>query len=541
MTIFIGGAWPYANGSLHLGHLVSLLPGDVLARYYRLKGEEVLYVSGSDCHGTPISVRAGQQGTDPHEIAAHYHNEFEKCFQKLDFSYDNYSLTTKEYHHEFVKEFFLKLLEKGYLYKKTISQCYCESCAQFLPDRYVEGVCPHCGKIARGDQCDSCSALLDPLLLKNKSCKLCGSEPIEKGTEHFYFALSRLQKQLENYVERSSGWRENAINLSERYLKEGLEDRAATRDLNWGIDIPLQGWEGKKIYVWIEAVLGYLSASKEWAEKNACSWEKFWGENVTSYFVHGKDNIPFHTLILPALLIAYEDLHLPDRILSNEYLTLEGRKISTSNNWAVWVPYILEKYNSDSIRYFCVINAPEKRDADFSWREFIHRHNSELLGDFGNFVNRTLAFIQKSFDGRLNKSLLPEALSEKIKYAYQEIGALIESGEIKRALESAFALVKYSNKYFDEKKPWKLATEDRIQCEAVLYDCVQIIANLSVLLAPFLPKATARIQEFLGLSPQGWCFVETPVTICSLSILFERIDKAIIDEETKQLYENCGK
>ncbi|MCX7950032.1 MAG: methionine--tRNA ligase, partial [Treponemataceae bacterium] len=359
MTIFIGGAWPYANGSLHLGHIASLLPGDILARYFRLLGEEVLFVSGSDCHGTPISIRASQENVAPESITNRYHEEFSRDFERLGFSYDLYSRTDQPYHKKVVQEAFLKLLDKGYIYKKTIEQTFCEKCNQFLPDRFVEGICPHCGKIARGDQCDHCSNLLDPADLKEKKCKICGSSPITKPTEHFYFALSKLQKELEDYLGKAEGWRENAVGLTKRYLDEQLQDRAATRDLPWGIDVPLDGCEEKKIYVWIEAVLGYFSASKQWAEEKGGDWRKFWGDGVTAYYTHGKDNIPFHTLILPALLLALGDLNLPDRIISSEYLTIEGKKLSTSSNWAVWVPYILEHYNPDSVRYFMVANGPE--------------------------------------------------------------------------------------------------------------------------------------------------------------------------------------
>jgi methionyl-tRNA synthetase len=537
MNIFIGGAWPYANDSLHLGRVTALLQGDILARYFRQKGDRVLYVSGSDCHGTPISIRAVKEGVAPGQIADRYHREFEECFQKLGFSYDLYTRTDQPHHHKVVQELFLKLLENRYIYKKRAEQTYCESCSQFLPDRYVEGVCPHCGSIARGDQCDACSALLDPVDLKDKKCKICGSAPVQKDTEHFYLALSGFQKVLEEYLENAEGWRENAIHLTRRYLNEGLQDRAATRDLPWGIDIPLEGYEGKKIYVWIEAVCGYLSASRLWAERTGEAWEPFWNEEAVAYYVHGKDNIPFHTLILPALLLGAGNLHLPDRIISCEYLTLEGKKFSTSRNWAVWVPYILEHYNPDSVRYFLAINGPEKRDTDFSWREFILSHNGELLGAFGNFVNRTLVFVQKSFEGKVPKGVCEPRVQKQIEEVYRIAGDQIEAGEFRSALENIFVLVRAANKYFDERQPWIKVRENADECAEILHTCIQIIANLSNLLSPFVPFSCDKIRDYLGISGAGWRYLEVAShsPIKPSAVLFKRIDKVKIEEESARL------
>lgn len=537
MSIFIGGAWPYANGSLHLGHIASLLPGDILARYFRLIGEDVLYVSGSDCHGTPISVRASQENVSPEHITNRYHEEFSECFNKLGFSYDLYSRTDQPFHKRVVQEFFLDLLKNGWIYKKSVEQTYCEKCNQFLPDRFIEGICPNCGKPARGDQCDSCASLLDPLDLKDKKCRICGSSPTTRDTEHLFIALSKFQHELEAYVGNSTGWRENAINLTKRYLNEQLQDRAVTRDLPWGIDVPLEGYEGKKIYVWVEAVLGYFSASKQWAEENNGSWEKFWGSDVIAYYVHGKDNIPFHSLILPALLLGAGGLHLPDRIISSEYLTIEGRKLSTSNNWAVWVPYLVENYNPDSIRYFLTINAPEKRDTDFSWREFINRHNSDLLGNFGNLVNRVLVFIRKSFDAVVPNAAIPDDIRLQILDLYNDVGSKIAAGEFKNALEQVFGLVRNTNKYFDEQQPWKQINENREACAQTLYTCVQVIANLSNLLSPFLPLTCERIREFVGIDKAEWQYIEVrPMqSVKKVEVLFDKIDKSRIEEETKKL------
>jgi methionyl-tRNA synthetase len=543
MSIFIGGAWPYANGSLHLGRVASVLPGDILARYFRLKGEDVLYVSGSDCHGTPISIQANQEGVTPKAIADRYHEDFVDCFRQLGFSYDLYTRTDDSFHHETVQKLFLQLLEQGRMYKKSVEQTYCTVCEQFLPDRYVEGLCPHCGRHARGDQCDGCSALLDPQDLLDKKCKLCKNSPSLRHTDHYFLALSRFQQELEHYVEQASGWRDNAVQLSRRYLKEHLHDRAATRDLPWGIDVPVEGFAGKKIYVWIDAVSGYLSASMKWAAEHQTDWRRYWSEHTTAYYVHGKDNIPFHTLIWPAILLGAGRYHLPDRIISSEYLTLEGKKFSTSRNWAVWVPYMLERYHPDSLRYFLTANGPETRDTDFSWREFIYSHNSELLGAFGNFVNRNLVFAAKAYGGSVPEvpgALIQEEFKEKITGLYRTAGMLIEAGQFKAALETIFAFIRSANKFFDERKPWLELKSNPPGCAETITACIQIIANLSNLLSPFLPFSCAKIRLLLNIpdAAASWQYVAVPAghRLQQPELLFERIDAGRIAEETGRLH-----
>lgn len=545
-NIFIGGAWPYANGSLHLGRLASILPGDILARYHRAAGDEVLYVSGSDCHGTPVAVQAALEGVSPGEFAGRYHDEFVECFSRLGFTYDLYTRTDQPGHHRVVQELFLRLLDQGYLYTRSTLQCYCEQDQRFLPDRYVEGICPHCGQPARGDQCDYCSALLDPADLLERVCKICGTSPVLRPTEHYYLALSKLQDELAAYADAGIGWRENAVRLTKRYLQEGLQDRAATRDLDWGVDVPVGSFSGKKIYVWIEAVSGYLSASRQWARQTGGSWEDFWlessgdstsGRDIRAYYVHGKDNVPFHSLIWPAILMGSGGLHLPDRLFACEYMTLEGQKFSTSRNWAVWVPDILSRYQPDSLRYFLIANGPEKRDTDFSWREFIHSHNSELLGAFGNFVNRTLAFINKAFDGRVPQGEADPLWSDTINESYLKAGTLIEAGRFKDALEGIFATVRQANKTFDEQKPWATLRENPAACSHTLYNSVQIIANLANLLNPFIPFSCDRIRSFLSLEQPCWHSISVPSgqNIQGLTLLYERIDLQQIEEETERL------
>ncbi|XXM74469.1 methionine--tRNA ligase [Lysinibacillus sphaericus] len=541
MTIFIGGAWPYANGSLHLGHIAALLPGDILARYYRQKGERVLYVSGSDCNGTPISIRANQEHKTTEEIANRYHQEFEECFTKLGFTYDLYTRTDAYHHHKSVQKIFLKLLENGYLYKKTIEQAYCETDQQFLPDRFVEGICPNCGAKARGDQCDHCSAILDPLELIDKRCKICGNEPAIKETEHYYFSFSKFQERLQGFLESAqmeSRWRENAISLTSRYLKEGVPDRAVTRDLPNGVEVPVPGFENKKIYVWIEAVSGYLTAGMEWAKHANEKIEDWLNEDTISYYIHGKDNIPFHTVIWPSILMGLNNPALPTHIISNEYLTLEKRKLSTSQNWAVWIPDILKRHDPDSIRYFLTINAPENRDTDFSWREFIYSHNSELLGAYGNFINRTVKFIQKSYDGIVPEGQIDKEIKVKIRQLYKKIGAFIEDAQLKRSLEILFEFVRFANKYFDQQKPWIQIHEDKLSCDETMANCMYIISNLAQLLQPFLPFSSGKVKEMLGLGEFKWEEVEAGViTLKDIEPLFKRIELGEIEQELSRLNE----
>ncbi|NRD78924.1 methionine--tRNA ligase [Bacillus sp. BRMEA1] len=540
MSIFIGGAWPYANGSLHLGHISSLLPGDILAKYYRLQGEDVLYVSGSDCNGTPIAIRAKQEGISPKEVTDRYHKEFQDCFVKLGFTYDCYTRTDDEHHHKIVQDIFWDLLKKGLIYTKSVEQTYCGTCEQFLPDRYVEGICPHCGEPARGDQCDYCSAILDPVDLLNKTCKLCGTSPSIRNTEHFYFSLSSFQSELEQYCMKANSqktWRDNAIQLTKRYLDEGLQDRAVSRDLPIGVSVPVKGYEEKKIYVWIEAVSGYYSASKQWANETGLDDSSFWSEQTKTYYVHGKDNIPFHTIIWPAILMGLGSNALPQYIVSNEYVTVEKKKLSTSRNWAVWMPDILEKYHPDSIRYFLTINAPENRDADFSWREFIYRHNSELLGAYGNFVHRTLKFIEKCCDGIIPDGELDPIMWEQLLQIYNVVGKQIEAGHFKAALAEVFNIIRAANKFFDDEQPWKQFHENKSSCKNTLFTCAVIIANLAQLLSPFLPFSSGEVQEILRLTNLSWkpIQIDGGLQIKEVSPLFERIDVKRIDEELEQL------
>ena len=538
--ILIGGAWPYANGSLHIGHVAGLLPGDLLARYHRALGDEVYFVSGSDCHGTPVAIRAKQEGKTPREVSDHYHEEFTECFQKLGFSYDCYTKTSSQEHKDFIQRFHKKLYESPYVYEKEAPQAFCEHCNTFLADRFVTGLCPKCGAPARGDQCDACGTVLEPENLKEPICAVCG-KPIQfRNSKHLYIAISKLEKELKALVDGHPEWRKNAIAFTNKYIEEGLRDRALTRDLEWGIPVPKDGYENKTIYIWAENVLGYLSASGVAAKKAGLNYAALWdakSSDCIHYYVHGKDNIPFHTIILPALLIANGDgWRLPDRIISSEYCTLEGRKISTSRNYAIWIQELLERFDADSVRYYFLANGPEKRDTDFSWNDYVNTHNSELLGAYGNFVNRSLAFIAKYYDGLVPSGTLEPSIQSKLDGIYDSVGAQIEAGNFRDAIREIFDLVHFANKYFDSEQPWITRNSEPARCENTLFNCVQIIANLAALLAPVLPFSSEKVANWLGIDltwqPKS---IAAGYKLPETEVLFQRIDKKVISEETEKL------
>ncbi|MBM3256149.1 MAG: methionine--tRNA ligase, partial [Candidatus Moranbacteria bacterium] len=467
--IFIGVAWPYANGSLHLGHVASFMPADFLARYYRLNGHKVLMVSGSDCHGTPIEVKAEQGKTTPQKIVERYDREFNRTLLKgLDFSYDLFTKTANPFHYKQVQELFLDLLKKGYIYKKTQSLPYCDKCQRFLPDRYIEGKCPQCDfPEARGDQCDNCGSILDAKELISPRCKICGRKPIWKDSVHFFLKLSAFEKKLLDWANKSRGWRPNARNFTLKFLESGLSDRAITRDSDWGIPVPVKGYEGKTIYVWFEAVSGYLTASQEYSKKTGEPdyWKDFWqNKKAVHYYVHGKDNIPFHTIIWPAILLGLGNLNLPNLIVSSEYLTFSGKQFSKSRNWGVWLPEFLEKWDPETLRYYLGINGPENSDADFSWKEYQTKINTELIGKFGNFINRVLFFTKNNFKGTIPKLKNPDKSDKKnlenCEKLFGEVGKLIEAAKFQAALKKIVKFSEDCNRYIDAKEPWKTLKTD---------------------------------------------------------------------------------
>ena len=526
MKILIAGAWPYANGSLHIGRLAALLPGDVLARYHRLKGDEVVYVSGSDCYGTPVAFRAQQEGVAPGEISGRYHQAFAECFEKLGFSYDRYGRTDEDCHRTFVEEFHRQLYQSPYVLEKEEQEAWCPTCGRFLPDRFVRGLCPDCGAEARGDQCDACGRVLDAQSLVEPVCSLCGGAAEFRGTKHLFIDLPALRQPLEDFLAAHPGWRRNAQAFTRRYLDEGLRERALTRDLDWGVPVPKEGYEDKRIYIWAENVLGYLSQSAQVCRETGLDFQELWGPEAKHYYIHGKDNIPFHTIILPALLIAHGGgWHLPDEIVSCEYLTLEGRKFSTSRGWAIWVDDLTSRYHPDSIRYALLSGGPERRDADFSWEGFVHSHNADLVGVWGNFVNRNLQFVEKYLGGCVPEGTPDAEVAKAIDNTYRQAGELIEKTRLREALTCILDLARFGNRYFDAQKPWITRTADPTACGNTLHNCVQLIVNLAVLLQPFLPFSSEAVLNRFGLTAGAWqpITVSTGAAIAAAGVLFDRL------------------
>ena len=525
-NVLIGGAWPYANSSLHLGHLAALISGDFLKRYHEIIGDNVVFVSGSDCHGTPITERAKNEGVTPSQIAERYHTEFKNIFEKMEFSYDLYTKTETDYHKEHVKEIFKKIYQNGYIYKKETEQPYCEHCKKFEADRELQLVCPSCGKITKGDQCD-CGYVPTEEDLKNSECRECGNKTIQKINTHLYLALSKLQSQIEKYaLENEKNWRLSSKNETQKYIKMGLKDRAVTRDLAWGVEIPIEGFEDKRMYVWIEAVLGYLTATQKYCEDNGWNWEDFWknDRNIKMYMCHGKDNITFHTIILPALLLALNDnYHLPDTMVATQYLNINSEKISKSKGNAITVEQIIKDYDVESLRYYMLAYGPENKDVDFSMDNYIVAHNTDIVNKFGNFVNRTLKFKGLT---ELPTGIIDEEIKRKINETYTEVSKLIEALEFRKACGKIIELIEVGNKYYDEKKPWIQKKEDIEGFNNTIYTCANIIANLSNLLEPIMPKTCNKLRAYLGITEVSWkpITIKSGISLENVQPLFEKID-----------------
>jgi methionyl-tRNA synthetase len=499
-------AWPYASGDRHMGHVAgAYLPPDIFARYHRLRGNEVLMVSGSDSHGTPITVRAEQEGVSPQEIFLRYHRRFLQGFMELGLSFDLFTHTDTRNHHHVSQDMFRKLLEKGFIRRDVMRQLYCEMEGRFLPDRYVEGTCPICGfDNARGDQCDNCGHPLDATELIEPRCKLDGSTPVVRETEHFFLDLPAFSDRLLEWLQDKDYWRPNVLHFTKNMLKEGLRPRPITRDMEWGIEVPVPGYEDKRIYVWFEAVIGYLSASIEWAGNvgQAERWREWWQEPAKGFYFIGKDNIPFHAIIWPAMLMGYGNLNLPYDVPANEYLNLEGRKLSTSRNWAVWLPDYLGRYDPDPLRYYLTVNAPENRDTDFSWYDFWRRNNEELLATWGNLAHRILTFAYRNFDQRVPQprelSADDEAMLGKVEGAFEPVGDLLEKTHFKAALAEVMAVAHEANRYLDEKEPWKVMKQDSQAAATTVHVMLRVIDSLKILFCPFLPFSSQKLHEYLG-------------------------------------------
>jgi methionyl-tRNA synthetase len=506
--IIVGVAWPYANSPLHLGQLAgAYLPPDIFARYERLRGNDVLMVSGSDTHGTPITITAEQEGVEPGEVIERYHRSFIESFQGLGITFDLFTHTDTENHWDITKTMFLRLLERGYIYKESMRALYCAHCERFLADRYVEGECPFCHYgDARGDQCDLCGKPLDALELITPRCKFCGHTPGVRETEHFFLDLAQFNEPLRRWISDKSHWRPNVLNFTLNLLGEGLRGRAITRDINWGIPVPVEGFEDKRIYVWFDAVIGYLSASVEWAKNRGTpeAWREWWdeGQPCRSYNFIAKDNIFFHTLIWPAMLMGFGGLQLPYDVPSNEFLTLENRKFSSSRKWAVWAPDYLSRHDPDPLRYYLTVHAPETSDSDFSWQEFVDRNNNELVGTWGNLAHRMLTFAHKNFDGRVptpgTLELADEAMLAQVAAAFAPIGADIDACRLRLALSNTMSLAREANRYLDAAAPWKTLKSDPVRSATATYVALRVIDSLKVLFMPFLPFSSQQLHGYLG-------------------------------------------
>jgi methionyl-tRNA synthetase len=552
--IFIGVAWPYANGPLHLGHIAGCyLAADIFARYHRMHGNDVLMVSGSDSHGTPITIRAEQEGLTPQEVLERYHAQFLETWQRLGISFDLFTTTHTENHQRVVHDIFNKLREQGYIYPGTMLLAYCPGCQRFLPDRYVEGVCPHCGyQRARGDQCDGCGRTLDPQDLLSPRCILSGGTPEFRESEHLFLKLSAFQEPLLQWVSQQKHWRPNVLNFTRRYLEDGLKDRAITRDLTWGVPVPVDGYQDKRIYVWFEAVIGYLSAAMEWAQRQGTPdrWKDFWKDPATrSYYFIGKDNIPFHTIIWPAMILGYGGLNLPYDVPANEFLSLEGRKFSTSQNWAVWVPDYLARFDPDPLRYLMSINMPESGDTDFSWAEFVRRNNDELVATYGNLVNRVLSFTYRNFGGAIPTpnalGAADQGMLDKARASLAEVDRLLYQCHFKAAMTQAFALAQEANRYLDSRAPWKNLKTNRADAATSLWTAIAAINCLKVALAPFLPFTSQRVHQFLGcggsVESEQWDFdrilagVKPGQALQRPEPLYTKLEPQVAEEESQRL------
>ena len=558
--IFIGVAWPYANGPLHMGHIAGCyLAADIFARYHRMRGSEVLMVSGSDAHGTPITVRAEQEGITPEQVLGRYHPQFLETWERLGVSFDLFTTTDTDNHQRVAQEFFLNLLEKGYIYQDKMLLAYCPGCQRFLPDRYVEGRCPNCANDrARGDQCDACGHTLDSQDLIDPRCILSGETPNFRESEHFFLKLSAFQEPLLDWVRQQTHWRANVANSTRSFLEGGLKDRAITRDLSWGVPVPLEGYDDKRIYVWFEAVIGYLSAAVEWADSQGAPerWQDFWKDPETrSYYFIGKDNIPFHSIIWPAMIMAYDQgLNLPYDVPANEFLSLENRKFSTSQNWALWVPDYLERYDPDPLRYLLSINMPETGDADFAWSEFVRRNNEELIATYGNLVNRVLSFTYRNFDGLVptpGDLTQPDLdIIDAARAAWERVGESLSNCRFKTAITQAFALAQEANRYLDAKAPWRAIRTDRQDAATTLWNAIRVLNALKIVLAPFLPFSADRVHHFLGfdgpVSNEPWDFdhciqqVRAGAALRQPQPLYTKLDPEVVEQETQRLAGGAG-
>jgi len=510
MKYLVTSALPYANGKLHVGHVAgAYLPADIFVRWLRLHHEDVIYICGTDEHGTPISISADAEGVTPDAVVKRYHDSIKAAFDAIGIEFDNFSGTARPPHHETSRRFFLDLYEKGHIQSRETRQFYCEHDKRYLPDRYVEGTCPRCKATgARGDQCDACGQIYDTVTLIDPRCKICGNTPVVRDTRHWFLLLDDFRDQLKDWIAHKEYWKENVRNFMLNLLDQGLIERSITRDLSWGIPVPLPEAEGKVLYVWFDAPIGYISSTVEWAQKigQPERWKEYWHDPETRliHFI-GKDNIIFHALIWPAMLMGQNQSYcLPHDIPANEFMNLEGQKISTSRNWAIWVDEFASEFPGDFLRYYLAVNAPEKGDSDFSFKDFQQRVNGELNNVLGNLANRVFAFSVKNFGGEIPElvysdeahTLLAEAnaLLEQVDAGYRDY-------QVKKNTRLIMDIARLGNRFFDERKPWAVIKEDRAQVAETLRVCADLLSMISIALYPILPGSMNRLRAMMGLEP----------------------------------------
>ena len=556
----VTAALPYANGPLHIGHIAgAYLPADIYVRYLRLRNRDVVFVGGSDEHGAAITIRAKKEGVSPQEIVDKYHQLNKDTFERFGISFDMYHRTSEALHHQTSQEFFTRLYEQGELIEQTSEQYFDEEYQQFLADRYIIGTCPVCGHpSAYGDQCENCGSSLSPTDLIEPKSTLSGSPPVLRTTQHWYLPLDQYQPWLEEWLlEGKKGqWKTNVYGQCRSWLTAGLHPRAMTRDLDWGVDVPLPNTEGKKLYVWLDAPIGYVSSTKQWAANTGNDWELYWKKQANgaddAQLIHfiGKDNIVFHCIIFPVILHLMGDYVLPTHVPANEFLNLEGKKLSTSRNWAVWLHEYLDAFpgKQDSLRYTLNSILPETKDSEFTWKDFQARNNNELVAIFGNFVNRTLVLTHKYFQGVVPEpgawQEVDEELMEQMRQIPERVAQAIEEFRFRDALAHMMDLARAGNKYLADTQPWKVIKEDEDRVKTILHLSLQLTANLSVLCEPFLPFTSRALQQMLKFSSEQWDdtqrhdLLAAGHAIAESHLLFEKIEDDTVDAQTQKLMTN---
>ncbi|WP_394674681.1 methionine--tRNA ligase [uncultured Chryseobacterium sp.] len=545
----ITAALPYANGPVHIGHLAGVyIPADVYARFQRRSGKEVAFICGSDEHGIPITIRAKKEGVTPQDIVDKYHEIIKKSFSDLGISFDEYSRTTSQKHYETSQEFFKVLYEKGKFTEEVSEQYFDEQAGEFLADRYIVGTCPNCGnENAYGDQCEKCGSTLSPSELINPKSMLSGNVPILKETKNWYLPLNEYESFLNEWIieGHKDDWKPNVYGQVKSWLNDGLKPRAMTRDLNWGVPVPLPGAEGKVLYVWFDAPIGYISFTKEWAEKNGRDWKDYW-QSAESDLVHfiGKDNIVFHCIIFPSMMKAHGDFIMPDNVPAFEFLNLENDKISTSRNWAVWAHEYVEDFpgQQDVLRYALLSSAPETKDNNFTWKDFQTKNNSELVNKFGNFINRVISFTNKNFEGKVPSGVLDEESKTVIKTTIEKVSYHLEKYEFRNSLNAFMELVDYGNLYLQNAAPWKTIKDDINVAGQSMFVGAQIAAVVAQLCEPFMPFSAEKLFDYFNIEKKNWkdlqnseIQIEAGHKIENAPLLFTPIEDSVIEAQIQKL------